>query len=62
MNADIDTNYPEDMTEEERKAEEDYIKVGELPFWDNGVGYVSGHRDTLFLYNKKTGEKKRITR
>lgn len=61
MNADIDTNYPEDMTEEERKAEEDYIKVGELPFWDNGVGYVSGHRDTLFLYNKKTGEKKRIT-
>ena len=29
MNADIDTNYPEDMTEEERKAEEDYIKVGE---------------------------------
>ncbi|MEI3580375.1 MAG: hypothetical protein V8Q30_10575 [Acutalibacteraceae bacterium] len=61
VNADIDTNYPEDMTEEERKAEEDYIKVGELPFWDNGVGYVSGHRDTLFLYNKKTGEKKRIT-
>ena len=37
VNADIDTNYPEDMTEEERKAEEDYIKVGELPFWDNGV-------------------------
>ena len=61
VNADVDTNYPEDMTEEERKAEEDYIKIGELPFWDNGVGYVSGHRDTLFLYNKKTGEHKRIT-
>ena len=57
VNADIDTNYPE----EERKAEEDYIKIGELPFWDNGVGYVSGHRDTLYLYNKATGERKRIT-
>lgn len=44
VNADVDLNRDETMTEAELKAEADYIKIGELPFWDNGVGYVSGHR------------------
>ena len=52
IKADVDTNL-EGLSDEEKKAEEDYIHIGELPFWDNGVGYVSGHRDTLFLYKEK---------
>lgn len=31
------------------------------PLWDNGVGYVSGHRDALFLLEEKTGEARPIT-
>ncbi len=61
VNADVDLNRDETMTEAELKAEADYIKIGELPFWDNGVGYVSGHRDTLFLYNSADGSIQPIT-
>ena len=60
IKADVDTNL-EGLSDEEKKAEEDYIHIGELPFWDNGVGYVSGHRDTLFLYKEKEDTLTQVT-
>ena len=61
VNADVDINRDETLSDAEQKAEEDYIKIQELPFWDNGVGYVSGHRDTLFLFDSATGSLQRLT-
>lgn len=59
--ADVDHNKKEGLTAAQKKDEEDYIQVGELPFWDNGAGYVSGHRSTLFLYQEKSGKAEAIT-
>lgn len=60
IKADVDMNL-EGLSDKEKKAEKDYIHIGELPFWDNGVGYVSGHRDTLFLYEEKKDQLTRVT-
>ncbi|MBR5265580.1 MAG: hypothetical protein IKV63_03085, partial [Clostridia bacterium] len=61
VNANINTNRDDNMTEAELKAENDYIPVKELPFWDNGVGYVSGWRNSLFIYNKADGSLLKVT-
>ncbi len=60
IHANIDTNQ-EGMTEEEIAAEADYIPIRELPFWDNGIGYVSGWRDILYLYNRKEDKLQKLT-
>ena len=59
--ADVNHNQKEGLSAAQKKDEEDYIPVSELPLWDNGVGYVSGHRDALFLLEEKTGEARPIT-
>lgn len=60
VHANIDTNQ-EGMTEEEIKAEADYIPIRELPFWDNGIGYVSGWRDILYLYDSTEDKLQKLT-
>ena len=60
VHANIDTNQ-EGMTEEEIRAEADYIPIRELPFWDNGIGYVSGWRDILYLYDSTADQLTKLT-
>lgn len=60
VKADIDTYRPEneaDIPEDD----EDYIKITELPFWDNGIGYISGKRASLFVYDKAKNESTPVT-
>ena len=61
VNANIDTNRDDSMTEAEIKAENDYIPIKELPFWDNGIGYVSGWRNSLYIFNKADESLVKIT-
>ena len=61
LTCDVDTNINPDWTPAQKKDEQDYIRITELPFWDNGVGYVSGHRATLFLYRESTKELTALT-
>ena len=56
LTCEIDTNINPDWTPAQKKDEQDYIRITELPFWDNGAGYVSGHRSTLYLYRESTKE------
>ena len=56
------------LKEEERKAfreackeEEDYLILDEYPFNYNGVGFINGKRNSLFLIDKKNFETCRIT-
>ena len=44
---------------EEKKLEEDYHVVDEVPYWFNGQGYINKVRNALFLY--KDGVLKRIS-
>ena len=60
VHANINTNY-DNMTDEEIKGEADYIPIRELPFWDNGIGYVSGWRDILYLYDQAEDKLIRLT-
>ena len=60
VNANVDTNQ-EGMTDEEKAAEADYIPIRELPFWDNGIGYVSGWRDILYVYDAAQDKLFRLT-
>ena len=60
VHANVDTNQ-EGMTDEEKAAEADYIPIRELPFWDNGIGYVSGWRDILYIYNAAQDQLFRLT-
>lgn len=53
VNANVNTNRDDSMSARELEAEEDYVPINELPFWDNGVGYVSGFRDSLFIFDKR---------
>ena len=46
---------------EKLKKEEDYLVLNEYPFFYNGVGFINGKRNSLFLINKETKEIKRIT-
>ena len=43
------------------KSEEDYLVLDEYPFFYNGVGFINGKREALFLLNKETGKLTRIT-
>lgn len=61
LTCDVDTNLNPDWTPAQKKDEKDYIRITELPFWDNGIGYVSGHRATLFLYRESTKELTALT-
>ena len=55
----VDLNRPED----EGKLEEykDYHILEELPYWENGAYFVSRFRSTLFVFEEKTGECKKVT-
>ena len=46
---------------EETKKESDYLVLDEYPFFFNGIGFINGMRNSLFTYNKKNGEIRRIT-
>lgn len=61
VNANINTNRDESMTKAQLTAEDDYIPIKELPFWDNGIGYVSGWRDSLYIYDKSDASLVKIT-
>ena len=56
------------LSEEEKKAfhdsekkEEDYLVLDEYPFFYNGVGFINGKRNSLYLYDEKDASVKRIT-
>ena len=56
------------LTEEERKKhaeslteEKDYETVTETPFWFNSAGFVAGRRKVLYIYDKDTGDLRRLT-
>ncbi|MBR5754823.1 MAG: S9 family peptidase [Erysipelotrichaceae bacterium] len=56
------------ISAEERKAfheecekENDYLVLDEYPFSYNGVGFINGKRNSLFLVDKENGDVKRIT-
>lgn len=36
----------------QRNNDDDTIVLTQIPFWDNGVGYISGKRNHLFLYKE----------
>lgn len=61
VKVDVDTNLNPDWTPGQKKDEKDYIRITELPFWDNGIGYVSGHRSTLMLYHEPSQKLTAIT-
>jgi len=46
---------------ETRRKEKGYIVLEEIPCCRDGVGYVSGHRKRLYLFDSETGELKPIT-
>jgi len=51
----------EGLTDEEIEAENDYIVVDEVPYYDNGAGYITRLRQTLFLFDEASGELNPIT-
>lgn len=55
----LDLNRPED--EEELKEYQDYHILEELPYWENGAYFVSRFRSTLFVFEEKTAECRRVT-
>ncbi|MBQ6655313.1 MAG: S9 family peptidase [Erysipelotrichaceae bacterium] len=68
--AETDRRCPEyyRLSEEERKAfhgslkaEEDYLVLDEYPFNYNGVGFINGKRNSVFLIDRHSGETVRIT-
>ncbi|MBQ2667318.1 MAG: S9 family peptidase [Clostridia bacterium] len=46
----------------EKKAEQDYEVLDELPFYFNGQGFINKHRSALFLFDEKTGKLTRVTK
>ncbi len=47
---------------EEKKAEEDYHVVDEVPYWFNNVGYINKRRTALFIVKTGAGvESRRVT-
>lgn len=60
VKADVDLKK-EGLTDEEIEAENDYIVVEEVPYYDNGAGYITRKRATLFLFDEPSGELSRIT-
>ena len=68
--AETDRRCPEyyRLSEQEKKAfhqacskEEDYLVLDEYPFNYNGVGFINGKRNSLFIIDKKSHEVVRIT-
>ncbi len=68
--AETDRRCPEyyRLSEQEKKAfhqacskEEDYLVLDEYPFNYNGVGFINGKRNSLFIIDKKSHEIVRIT-
>ena len=51
----------EGLTDEQIAAENDYIVVEEVPFYDNGAGYITRLRNTLFLFDEASGALNPIT-
>lgn len=45
----------------EKKEEEDYHVLDELPFYFNGQGFINKRRTALFLYHENSGSLTRIT-
>ena len=69
VSARYDRNYPdlEGLSKEERdKALKEYKSPAaevfeELPFWGNGMGYTSGKRARLYLYDRDSGALEPLT-
>ena len=63
VSARYDRNYPdlEGLSGEKRdRALKEYKAPAaevfeELPFWGNGLGYTSGKRDRLYLFDRSSG-------
>ena len=47
---------------QEKREEQDYQVLDELPFYFNGAGYINKQRTALFLYEEATGKLTRVTR
>lgn len=60
MKAEVDLKT-DGLTDAQIAAERDYIVVDEVPYWDNGAGYVTRLRETLFLFDEATKALTRIT-
>lgn len=60
LKAEVDLKT-EGKTDAEIAAGSDYIVVDEVPYWDNGAGYVTRLRQTLFLFEESTKELTAIT-
>ena len=46
----------------EKKEEQDYQVLDEMPFYFNGEGYVNKHRTAIFLYEEEGGKLTRLTK
>ncbi len=70
--ADLDLDNPDphslpaeerDIYLRERKARlESYLAADEMPFRQNGLGFRNGLRSALFIFDRRTGQSKQITR
>lgn len=60
VKAEVDLKQ-EGLTPEQIAAENDYIVLEEVPFYDNGAGYITRLRNTLFLFDEASGELNAIT-
>ena len=52
----VDLDDPKAHLKEEKKKEEDYQVLTEMPFYFNGKGYIDRKREVLYLYEEKTGK------
>lgn len=59
FSATVDLNKPED--EDDLKEYKDYHILEELPYWENGAYFVSRFRNTLFVFDEKSGTCERVT-
>lgn len=58
--AQVDLNH-EHYQGDDKATEDDYVVIEEIPFWDNGRGYIAQKRDALFIFDAKTQELTKIT-
>ena len=47
---------------EKKKKGEDVHIIKEIPFWFNGIGWVYGKRNQIYLVDAKNGRKRKLTR
>lgn len=45
----------------EKKGNDDVHIIREIPFWFNGVGWIYGKRNVVYLVDVESGKKKRLT-